>query len=176
MGADMLLFVLWTDGKEVTGESAKAAVRKAIHAETDAKVLERAAHYVSAGLDELANAVVNVDPAANHSWREKIAVGYDDKIDHIIATLSHRDVTTVHAGPLVGYATGGPSWGDSPTETFDEWDTFFSGEDSEGLISVYGGIIHGEMFLGWNGDYADPGDRYIADLVLKTKEADIVAV
>lgn len=180
MGADLILSTLWTDGRELDSNLAKKLVREALLNEQDETNLVRAASFTGTPLDELSAAVVAADPEAQASWRGKLADAYDKTIDEFISSLSNRDVTTVRIGPLLGYATGGMSWGDDPSDTYTEWERFFADGDSpwntddedEPSGNPYGGLIFRTLFLSWNGDYALPGDRYVAGVTFETKTAE----
>lgn len=181
MGADMILYTLWTDGNPVTPDPAVQAVRAALAAETDQDRLAAAARFVGADLDDLAAAVVAGDPAALASWRVKIGDGYAARIADLISSLDRRDVTSISVGPLIGYATGAPSWGDSPTDTYDVWSQFFD-QDSYDPEDVprnpYADEVYRALFLSPHPRYAKAGDRVVAEVVLATltepAEADAV--
>jgi hypothetical protein len=162
MGADMVLFTLWSETKDPTSSEAVKAVRKALQAENDLEALNRAAGFVGADLDDLATAVVVADPAAMKSWKQKIVTGYHEAIDNFLDTLTNRDVTTIHVGSLIGYSTGGLTWGDSPTDTYDAWARFLEATDeNDEPLNPYGALIYDALFVTWSERYTSPGGRFV---------------
>jgi hypothetical protein len=167
MGADMLLMVLWAEQETVVPGPAVAAVRKALTSETNPDIVKRAAQFAGCpDLDLLARAVIDADPDAEEAWLNKIGDAYEVKINDLIASFECRDVTRISLGHLTGYATGAPSWGDAPTQTFGFWDTFFyQTDEDEELLNPYSTVIFNALFLGEQQKWTPVGGRYVSTAV-----------
>lgn len=154
MGADMTLFVLWAEKGVVDHAKALELVSAAIQAESDGDILDLAAKFVGVPLEPLAREVVRVEPATGSAWRDAIVAGYATAITNFKTSLRHRDVTQIFVGDMIGYSTGGVSWGDAPTETYSEWSQFFQ-ENSDDeydeyddlIVNPYSDLIHDAMFI-----------------------------
>lgn len=137
MGADMIAEILWTENGELAKDKTLQMLRAAIDAETDWDTLYEAARYANADVDELAREVILADPVANASWRAKIVDGYAQRIDELTQSFRSREVTTITLGPLIGYLSAGLSWGETPTEVMDEWNTILFDDDPETRAHPY---------------------------------------
>lgn len=153
MGADMIATVLWTENGKLYKEQALAALRAVIDAETDYDMLYEAAVYVGADVDELAIEVILADPEADASWRAKILTGYEKVIDKLEESFRSRDVSTIALDPLVGYITGGLSWGDTPTDSMDLWEKILWEDDPDSRAHPYASVLYRHLLVrgpGWD--------------------------
>jgi hypothetical protein len=132
MGADMMHAVVWTVQGQIRSAEAFEAVSAAILAETDRETLKYAAEFAGRSpLEELAAEVALVDPEADRLYREAIIAGYQEVLNEFEDSLRGRDVSTITVGPLVGYLTGGMTWGDDPTDAYTHWYRLFDEPDME---------------------------------------------
>lgn len=157
MGGEMSLFVLWSNGKPIDKKTVMKKLAAAIINEADQGRLDEAAYFVGVECGPLERAIIRANPETGGVWKDQIVAGYKKAVTNFLRSLDNRDVTQIHLGSLIGYATGGASWGDTPTETYDEWSNFFdSGEDETleeddredyGPFNPYADFLHELMFL-----------------------------
>lgn len=171
MGADLLVSVLWSDGKPLSADKGIAAVREVLFVETDLEILNAAAEFVGLkGLDDLTAAVLLADEDARISYCEKILSGYKETIETFIDRLNSRQVNQIHFGDCIGYVTGGMSWGDSPTDVFEEWEQlFYNDEESGGSWNPYKNTLYKSFFIAPNKQWAMAGDVTVDKVVLTVK-------
>lgn len=150
MGADLALLTIWTEGGTLDVDRGVAAVTEALSAESDSEALAAAADFTGcAPPHALAEAVISADPAADQAWRTAIAEGYRQRLEALAKGLRYsRDVVTIDLGPVVGYATGGFTWGDDPSETFTEWmEMFFQEEWRDWDTNPYAEVLRDAMLV-----------------------------
>lgn len=97
--------------------------------------------------DELAEAVLEVDEAAQRQRRDTIYHEAAKRLEAFESSLSGaRDVNAFTFGDLHLWVTGGTTWGDSPSESYDVWNLLFFDTDYSGcpwgdeLYHAYGFI------------------------------------
>jgi len=128
MGADMLLLTLWVenDQKKLPTQKTLDLLRNLLTNETNPDTLQDAADYVGVGhrdseLNELAREARRHDPEMHTAWINAILDGYKNNLEELEKSLDNRDVAQSTLGNLTSYSTGGISWGDSPSDTYDHW-------------------------------------------------------
>ena len=163
MGADMMLDILWTKDGKIDKEYAEVKLKELILAETDLEVLNQAHNYLfNKDIDPLVLAVIT--QIEGRTICALLLRGYMEKIYALESSFQSKEVTTVHLSQdIIGYATGGLSWGESPTQTQEDWSQFlFSGENGDGNGNPYGYAIYEMLFI----DFAwKPNDTSLSHLV-----------
>lgn len=175
MGADMLLLTLWTENAEIDVEKAITVLREHLAQETDPEVLTDAAQFVGAiapaGYGDLAEAIRAVDAEADKAWRAQILDGYRTALTTFVAGLSsRRDITTIEMGPLTGWATGGMSHGDGPTQSWDDWYALFIKDYEPGFgENPYTTELYEALFIASDRRWVRPGTtRQVAQVSVET--------
>jgi hypothetical protein len=163
MGADMTLDILWTKDGKIDKEYAEVKLKELILAETDVDVLNQAHLYLfGKEIDPLTLAVIK--QVEGKTICDSLVNGYMKRIYELENSFNSQEVTTVRLGKdIIGYATGGLSWGDNPTEAQDDWYEFlFSGENDDDEGNPYGYAIYSMLFI----DFAwKPDDTSLSPFV-----------
>lgn len=171
MGADLLVTVLWTDGKPLDEGKAVEAVRQVLFKETDLEVLNAAAEFLGLSpLEDLAGAVIFADEVAKAAYFEKLLAEYRKTIKVFVDGLSSRQVSTITFGGCLGYVTGGMSWGDAPTDKFDEWQEILFNDGETGLLwNPYRNEIYRSLFIAPDKRWAMAGDTTVDEIIFAVK-------
>lgn len=161
MGADMLLSVIWTRKGEINIENAVKTIKEAALLEKDPDMIALLNSFTGnahAG-DELAVEVMLVsNDGTKEAWAEEIAQSYRMYFNTLKESLGSREVVEIHLGDLVGYATGGMSWGDTPTDCMNTWDGLLFDSDPE-WGNPYADMCYaslGFVSFSGNGEYGQP--------------------
>lgn len=124
----MTIFLRKGNNKELL-DGLRSVLEEKITATEDKSVLFAAAEHANClPANELAKEVICADPAAFRSWKNQIIDGYILLVTEVLESFTNRDVNMFSLGELSYYVTGGMSNGDSPSETYDIWDSFFNHE------------------------------------------------
>jgi hypothetical protein len=140
MGADMTFEVLWTRNGKTYPAAAKNELKNLVSQETDPDTIKFLTWQATGNeLDEkLYIDVMLCDPKLKETWAESIIEYYNNLIDEVESTLKSREVAALRIGKnILGYITGGMSWGDSPTEAFDSWFKLFREYDDDWCGNPY---------------------------------------
>ena len=142
MGADMLLRTVYLPAGTRFDLSAATAMAATLTSQADNDQLDSLANHFDLDHGEDATLAQRRDSALRLLTQ---------LLTDFATSLHHRDVAYGQFGnignPLVDeYATGGISTGDSPTDTYDEWDFLFDTERLPEPWSAYlataGGLLH----------------------------------
>lgn len=161
MGADMLLSAIWTYKGQIDIENAVKVVRETALAETDPDMISALNSFAGGDYieDELAIEVMLVsNDGTKEAWADEIAENYRTHFLQLEKTLNSREVVELHLGDLVGYVTGGMSWGDTPTDAMDVWGSLLFDSDPD-YGNPYGDICYaslGFVTFGGSSQYGQP--------------------
>jgi len=176
VGMDMMIMVIWTNEGRIETENAKKVIRERLRNEDRRDVMGWLNEWVgNENMDPLTVEVILADPSCKELWVEKMGAAFDHGFEEFKGTFESREVSTVQCGPLVGYVTGGATWGDSPTSVWDEWNAFLFDEDM-GYGNPYGRECYEALgFVSFRNDYVSVGSM-VADITISRKTSDHVSV
>jgi hypothetical protein len=171
MGADMITWTLWAETDPTTrADEVLAAVGEALAA-ADLADLLATARFVGIELDDLTVQVLRADPTTHADFAAKTTIAYGPVLEDFLDTFTGRGVNTMRLGPLTGFVTGGLSYGDSPTDTYNRWETFFTSEadewddEEDDMYGAYrnpmANLVASILFISPVVDWAVPGQRAV---------------
>lgn len=154
----MLLSVLWVKeedskkGLDIEGTLLK--LRDALVEETDQVTFNKALAFATEQeYDEDVNLVSEVLWAVKLANGEGIQPTYDliingyrKALEDLKSSLDSREVTTIGGKDLVGYATGGMSWGED-TDAASLWNRLLFDDDPEYGVNPYTNLLFYSLFV-----------------------------
>lgn len=174
MGADMILSTLWRkreEGENIDVEAALQKMFEILREEENKDTFVKAFAYATGkDLEDIEPLVAEVmweckkqDFGIQETY-DTIIESYRKVIERLKSSLTCREVTEIWIPGLIGYTTGGPSWGEN-TETGSFWNTFLFDTDPEYARHPYADELYNAIFI-------DPSTFYKEQSKILTDETE----